>query len=154
MDSACCIFLLLAFTHQGDERSHIPSSWMVHAAYFCCWHSPIKVMNVRIFWVCTMECMRAQIRPCFILSSERGWGFFVFFGGGGGGMESEPMSTPREKSPLPENFSLLEDWTHDTASSRTASPTHHQWAIPAPTHKTDFEFKTTTTTTKTEYEIQ
>ena len=35
----------------------------------------------------------AQTRPWFILSSER-----VF-----GGMEFEPMLTPREKSPLPEN---------------------------------------------------
>ena len=37
------------------------------------------------------------------------------------GMESEPMLTPREKSPLPENFSSEEDRTHDAASSRTAS---------------------------------
>ena len=50
-------------------------------------------MNVRIFWVCAMKCMCAQTRPRFILSSE---GVF-------GGMEFEPMLTPREKSPLPEN---------------------------------------------------
>ena len=41
-----------------------------------------------------MKCMCAQTRPRFILSPER-----VF-----GGMEFEPMLTPREKSPLPENF--------------------------------------------------
>ena len=40
-----------------------------------------------------MKCVCAQTRPRFILSSER-----VF-----GGMEFEPMLTPREKSPLPEN---------------------------------------------------
>ena len=40
-----------------------------------------------------MKCMYAQTRPRFILSSE---GVF-------GGMEFEPMLTPREKSPLPEN---------------------------------------------------
>ena len=51
-------------------------------------------MNVRIFWVRAMKCMCAQTRPRFILSSER-----VFWG-----MEFEPMLTPREKSPLPENF--------------------------------------------------
>ena len=51
-------------------------------------------MNVRIFWVCAMKCMCAQTRPRFILSSERVLG----------GMEFEPMLTPREKSPLPENF--------------------------------------------------
>ena len=40
-----------------------------------------------------------------------------------GGMESEPMLTPTEKSPLPEKkFSSEEDRTHDAASSRTASP--------------------------------
>ena len=50
-------------------------------------------MNVRIFWVRVMKCMCAQTRPRFILSSES-----VF-----GGMEFEPMLTPREKSPLPEN---------------------------------------------------
>ena len=51
-------------------------------------------MNVRIFWVCAMKCMCAQTRPRFILSSKR-----VFLG-----MEFEPMLTPREKSPLLENF--------------------------------------------------
>ena len=50
-------------------------------------------MNVRIFWVRAMKCMCAQTRPRFIHSSER-----VF-----GGVEFEPMLTPREKSPLPEN---------------------------------------------------
>ena len=48
------------------------------------------------------------------------------------GMDSEPMLTPREKSPLPENFSSEEDGTHDAASSRTVSPTHCQRAIPVP----------------------
>ena len=51
-------------------------------------------MNVRIFWVRAMKCMCAQTRPHFVLSSERVLG----------GMEFEPMLTPREKSPLPENF--------------------------------------------------
>ena len=46
-------------------------------------------MNVR-----AMKCMCAQTRPRFILSSERVLGGMVF----------EPMLTPREKSPLPENF--------------------------------------------------
>ena len=47
-------------------------------------------------------------------------------------MESEPKLTPREKSHLQEKFSSEEEGTHDTASSRTASPTHYQQAIPAP----------------------
>ena len=44
-----------------------------------------------------MERMCAQTRPRFILSSERLLE----------GMESEPMLTPREKSPLPENYRLV-----------------------------------------------
>ena len=47
-------------------------------------------------------------------------------------MESESMLTPRDKSPLPEKFSLEEDQTHNAASSRTVSPTHYQQAVPAP----------------------
>ena len=58
-----------------------------------------------------MKCVCAQTRPRFILSSERVLG----------GMEFEPMLTPREKSPLPEN-SPEEDRTRDAALRRTASP--------------------------------
>ena len=47
-------------------------------------------------------------------------------------MDSKPILTPRKKSSLPEKFSSEEDQTHDAASSRTASPTHYQRAIPAP----------------------
>ena len=39
------------------------------------------------------------------------------------GMESEPMLTPREKSPLPEGYE--EGRTYDAASRRIASPTHY-----------------------------
>ena len=48
-----------------------------------------------------------------------------------GGMESEPTLFPLVKFPLPEKFSSEEDQTHN-AASRTASPTHYQWAVPAP----------------------
>ena len=41
-------------------------------------------------------------------------------------MEWEPMLTPSEQSTLPEKFSPEEDRTHNTASSRTASPTRCQ----------------------------
>ena len=57
---------------------------------------------------------------------------FFFGGGGGGGVDSEPMLTPREDPLYRKKFSLGEDGTHDAASSRTASPTHYQRAIPAP----------------------
>ena len=43
-------------------------------------------------------------------------------------MESEPMLTPREKSPLPK-ISPEEDRTRDTVA---ASPSTTNWAIPAP----------------------
>ena len=42
------------------------------------------------------------------------------------GMESEPMLTPSEKSPLSEKFSSKEDQTNDAASSGTVGPTHYQ----------------------------
>ena len=45
------------------------------------------------------------------------------------------MSTPREKYPLAEQFSPEEYRTHDSASSRTASPTHYQRTIPTPDAK-------------------
>ena len=48
-------------------------------------------------------------------------------------MESEPMLTPRGKSPQPvKKPSQEEDQTHDAAQSRTASSTHYQRAILAP----------------------
>ena len=47
-------------------------------------------------------------------------------------MESEPILTPREKSLPVEKFSSEEDWTHDSASCMTVSPTHYQQAILAP----------------------
>ena len=36
-----------------------------------CQHSPVLGMNVRIFWVCAMQCMYAQTRSRSTLSSER-----------------------------------------------------------------------------------
>ena len=68
-------------------------------------------MNVRICWVRAMECMCAQTRPRFTLSSERVWGE----------MESEPMLTPREKSPLPEAQRRIEP-----------APLHHANSEPSP----------------------
>ena len=50
-------------------------------------------------------------------------------------MESEPMLTPKEKSPLLEKISSEEDQTHDAASSRTVSPTHYQRTILAPVER-------------------
>ena len=47
-------------------------------------------------------------------------------------MESQPMLTQREKSPLLEKFFPEEDGTHDAVSWRTVSSTHYQQAIPAP----------------------
>ena len=56
-----------------------------------------------------------------------------------GGLESEPMLTPRGKSPLPEKFSSDEDRTHNAASSRTASP-HYQLSYSGPSINPNFIF--------------
>ena len=42
------------------------------------------------------------------------------------------MLTPKENPLYQKKFSSEEDRTHDAASSRTASPTHCQRAVPAP----------------------
>ena len=55
-----------------------------------------------------LECMCAQTRPRFILSSKR-----VFWGG----MESETMLTPRENFPLPEAQRKFEPWCCITQDS-------------------------------------
>ena len=47
--------------------------WWCMLGVFLLWHSPIEDMNV-IFRVCAIECMCAQARPRFKLSSERGFG--------------------------------------------------------------------------------
>ena len=72
-----------------------------------------------------MKCMCAQTRPRFILSSER-----VF-----GGMEFEPMLTPREKSPLPENVPRggsnprrCGQWAQALPTELFRPPAHATWA--------------------------
>ena len=79
-------------------------------------------MNTKIFLVPAMECMCAQTRSRFIPLIRKSFG----------GMESGPMFTPKEKSPLPEKFSSEEDRTHDAAASGTASPTHYQLSYSGP----------------------
>ena len=58
-------------------------------------------MNVEIFWACAMECMGAQTRPWFILSSER-----VFLGNG-----VRTHVNSKEISPLLEKIFSEEDQT-------------------------------------------
>ena len=70
-------------------------------------------MNIRIFWVCVMQCMCAQTN----LGLYSHWKEFCR-----NGVSTHVNS--KGKSHLLEKFSPEEDWTHDTASSRTASPTH------------------------------
>ena len=54
-----------------------------------------------------MKCMCAQTRPQCTLSSKKSFG----------GMESEPMLTPREKSPLPEAQRIGPMTLHHTGQS-------------------------------------
>ena len=70
-------------------------------------------MNVRIFWVRSMECMCAQTRPQFILSSKRVLGEW-----------SQKAWELQRKNPL--NWRPEEVWTCDAASGKTASPTHYR----------------------------
>ena len=87
-----CVFLLPAFTHLGHQCQDLLS--------------PCDKMHV-----CTdYTSGYTLIQKSF------------------GEMESEPMLTPGEKSPLSEKFSP-EDWIQDAASSKTASPTHNQWGL-------------------------
>ena len=65
--------------------------------------------------------MCAQTRARFVLSSERVLG---------SGVRTHVNS--KGKIPSTGKFSPMQDRTHDATSSRTASPTHYQRAIPAP----------------------
>ena len=69
-----------------------------------------------------MECVCAQTRPRFILSSERVWG---------NGVRNHVNSKGKIKF-TGKKISPEEYRTRDSASSRTASPTHNQRSIPAP----------------------
>ena len=63
-----------------------------------------------------MECMCAQTRPWFMLSSERVFGDW-----------SQNPCELQAKNPLYQKKISSEEYqTHNTASSRTASPTHYQ----------------------------
>ena len=64
-----------------------------------------------------MKCMCAQTRPRFIFSSERVLG----------GMEFEPMLTPREKSPLPENVPRVGSNPRRRGQRAQALPTELFW---------------------------
>ena len=70
-------------------------------------------MNVRIFWVHIMECMCAQTRPRFILSSERVLG---------NGVRTHVNSEGK----LHSAGGSEEGRTCDAASRRTESPTHYR----------------------------
>ena len=76
-------------------------------------------MNVRIFWVCAMECMCAQTRPRFILSSKRVLG-------------NEVRTHVNSKGKTPSSRGSEEGQTWDAASCRTVSPTHYQLSFSSP----------------------
>ena len=76
-------------------------------------------MNVRIFGVRAMECMYAQTRPRFMLSSERVWGKGV-------------RTHVNSKGKIPSTGAFEENQTCATASCRTASPTHYQLSYSGP----------------------
>ena len=80
---------------------------------FCCRHSPVLDMNVRIFWV--HACVhRLDLGLYSHLKKLQG-------------MESETMLTPRKKCLVPE-----QDRTCDAASRSIVIPTHYQLSYSAP----------------------
>ena len=101
----------------------MPSLWMVHTGYafFAGIHPPWTRMSGSI-----------ESMPWSVGVHRLDLGLYSHLKELFWGMESEPMLTPKEKSPQAEKFSSKEDRTHDAASNRTASPTHYQRAIPAP----------------------
>ena len=72
-------------------------------------------MNVRIFGVRAIECMCAQTRPRLILSSERVLG---------NGVRTEPVLTPKEKSPPRVKFSSEEYRTSEPSTLLTSYSGH------------------------------
>ena len=108
-------------SHSGN---HIPSSWMVHAE--CVFVAGIHLSRTMSGSFESEGWNACVHQPDLHLSShpKEFWGngvrIHVNFEG--------KIPSTRKK------FSSEEDRIHDTASSRTASPTHYQWAFPAPTY--------------------
>ena len=76
-------------------------------------------MNVRIFWICSIESMCAQTRARFIPSSERVLG---------NGTKTHVNS----KEKISSTGVSEEDRTSNTASCRTASPAHYRLSYCSP----------------------
>ena len=51
--------------------SHLQFGFDVYQVCFCCWHSPVKDMNVRMFVVGAMDCLHIHCGPEFNVSSAR-----------------------------------------------------------------------------------
>ena len=109
-----------SFFPSNHRGSHIPSSWMMLCwVCFCCRHSPIKDMSVKIFWVRAMECMCSQARPRSILSSE-------------GVLGTGVRTQVKFKGKIPFIGGSEEVRTRGTVSHRTASPTHYRLSYSGP----------------------
>ena len=93
---------------------------------FCCQHSPVYDMHVRIFWMCAMECMCAQTRPWFILWSDRVLGYGVKTHVNSKG--NMPYTRGSDESE--------EGQTCDATSCRTASPTYYRLSYSSPLFST------------------
>ena len=109
-------FCMWHFFKSNQWGSHILYFGWCMLVCFCCQNPAVKDMNVRIFWVCAMECMCAYYTSFYTHIRKS------FFG-----MESEPMLPPRRKSPLPETQRRIEPATLHHAGH--AQHTTH-WAIP------------------------
>ena len=69
------IFVYVTILFPNHRGSHIPSSIMVHDG--CVFVASIHLSKTWMsgsFWVCAIECICAQTRPWFILTSQRVFG--------------------------------------------------------------------------------
>ena len=133
----CEIFDYVALFQSNHRGSHIPSLWMVHAG--CVFVASIHLWRT---WM-SGSCESAQWNACVHRLDLGLYSHLKEFWGNGvrtsvytlirksfGGMESEPILTPKEKSPLLEVQRRVEPMTLHHTGQRAQHTIN--WAIPAP----------------------
>ena len=106
------IFAYVTVFWSNHRGSHIPSLWMVHTGCVLLPAFTHLGHEYQDLWVHAMECMRAQTRPWFILSSKKFWG---------NGVRNHVNS----KEKIPSTGSSEVGQILNSASCKTANPTHY-----------------------------